>query len=236
VRLADVAAACLTHLDSDHFNMNWIPTLIRQNIRLFCHANKAREILGNITEHLATELEPLLCHSPTAIRSTRSMVFAFIHFHWHTIWQARHGFVIHGFDYRIGYATDLGHVPAHLHEHFYDLDLIALESNYDPAMQEQSDRPWFLKRRITGGKGHLSNRQALTAIQKILDCAQANCRRLPDHIVLLHRSRQCNCPELLRAALQQGPAHRPSADAGRAIRTHTVAAAKRASTPLPANN
>ncbi len=62
-------------------------------------------------------------------------------------------------------------------------------------MQEMSGRPWFLKRRIMGGKGHLSNRQALAAVQQILDRGQ----RLPDHIVLLHRSRQCNCPELLRA-------------------------------------
>ncbi|MDB5319710.1 MAG: hypothetical protein JWN40_1341 [Phycisphaerales bacterium] len=198
VHLADVAAACLTHLDSDHFNANWIPTLIRQNIRLFCHADKAREILRSIPEQLASELEPLLRPFDAApfhpLDGLGFHPFPLAHDR-----TGSHGFVIHGFDYRIGYATDLGHVPSHLHEHFRDLDLIALESNYDPAMQEQSDRPFFLKRRITGGKGHLSNRQALTAIQQILDRAQASCRRLPDHIVLLHRSRQCNCPDLLRA-------------------------------------
>jgi hypothetical protein len=66
-------------------------------------------------------------------------------------------------------------------------------------MQERSNRPWFLKRRITGGHGHLSNQQALAAVRKILDRAP----RLPDHIVLLHRSRQCNCPDLLRALFTQ---------------------------------
>src|SRR5207244_483864 len=74
----------------------------------------------------------------------------------------------------------------------------ALESNYDPAMQEESGRPWFLKKRIMGGKGHLSNLQTLAAVKRILDLAQAKSRRLPEHIVLPHRSRECNCPELLR--------------------------------------
>ena len=79
-------------------------------------------------------------------------------------------------------------------DRFRDLDCIALESNYDPQMQADSARPWFLKRRITGGHGHLSNLQALAAIRKLLDRA----RQLPDHIVLLHRSQECNCPDLVR--------------------------------------
>jgi phosphoribosyl 1,2-cyclic phosphodiesterase len=106
-----------------------------------------------------------------------------------------HGFVVEGFGYRIGYATDLGRVPRYFFDKFRDLDCVALESNYDPQMQAESIRPAFLKRRITGGRGHLSNVQALTAIRKLLDRS----RRLPDHIVLLHRSQECNCPDLVRS-------------------------------------
>jgi hypothetical protein len=36
-------------------------------------------------------------------------------------------------------------------------------------------------------------------VRQILDRAQAQRGRLPDHIVLLHRSRECNCPDLLRS-------------------------------------
>ena len=61
-------------------------------------------------------------------------------------------------------------------------------------MQVDSARPPFLKRRIMGGHGHLSNFQALAAIRKLLD----RTRRLPDHIVLLHRSQECNCADLVR--------------------------------------
>src|SRR5262245_54335262 len=61
-------------------------------------------------------------------------------------------------------------------------------------MQLASSRPWFLKHRIMNGSGHLSNAQAYEAIRRILDSA----RQLPRHIVLLHRSRECNCPKLVR--------------------------------------
>jgi hypothetical protein len=39
----------------------------------------------------------------------------------------------------------------------------------------------------------------LDAIRAILDRCQRRRRRLPEHIVLLHRSRECNCPKLVRA-------------------------------------
>src|SRR5215510_11971688 len=40
VQLADIAALCLTHLDSDHFSPHWASTLGRLHIPIFCHANK----------------------------------------------------------------------------------------------------------------------------------------------------------------------------------------------------
>ena len=61
-------------------------------------------------------------------------------------------------------------------------------------MQADSSRPSFVKRRIMGGRGHLSNLQALAAVRKLL----SRTRRLPDHIVLLHRSQECNCADLVR--------------------------------------
>jgi Beta-lactamase superfamily domain len=77
-----------------------------------------------------------------------------------------HGFVVDGFGYRIGYATDLGHVPWYFIDRFRDLDCIVLEANYDPQMQADSALPSLLKRHIMGGHGHLSNRQALAAAQR----------------------------------------------------------------------
>src|SRR4029079_2224605 len=81
------------------------------------------------------------------------------------------------------------------------------ESNYDPDMERNSPRPWYLKQRIMGGSGHLSNDQAYAAIRAILDRTEATCGpdRLPRPIVLLHRSRECNCPKLVTRLFSQDP-------------------------------
>ncbi len=116
-----------------------------------------------------------------------------------------HGFVVSCGGCRIGFATDLGRVPEELIERFCGVDMLAVEANYDVEMERTSDRPWFLKQRVMGGRGHLSNEEALCAVRAILDRTAAVCGedRLPRHIVLLHRSRECNCPRLLRRVFRR---------------------------------
>jgi ribonuclease BN (tRNA processing enzyme) len=89
---------------------------------------------------------------------------------------------------RLGFATDLGHTTDAFIDHVRGVDVLAIESNYCPQMQLASSRPAFLKRRIMGGSGHLSNQQALDAIERIAP---------RQHVVLLHLSRECNRPELV---------------------------------------
>lgn len=197
VRVADVRAICLTHLDRDHFNPTWLATVIRQRARVFCHADRADEVRRTAPVDLLDALDALLTPFDAAPFEPLPGV-AFDPIHLAHDRAGSHGFVVEGFGQRLGYATDLGHVPAHLLDRLRDLDLLAIESNYDPAMQENSGRPYFLKGRITGGRGHLSNEQALAAVRLVLDRAQATGGGLPDHVVLLHRSRQCNCPTLVR--------------------------------------
>ena len=188
VCLTDIGALCLTHLDGDHFSPRWSTVLRRLNIPVYCHADKIGA-LALCSPELVSLIRPFNVEAFLPIDGLTCDPIPFAHDR-----DGSHGFVIDGFGYRIGYATDLGHVPSYFFERFSDLDAIALEANYDPQMQADSSRPYFLKRRITGSHGHLSNPQALAAIRKVLDRA----RRLPDHIVLLHRSQQCNCPELVR--------------------------------------
>ena len=192
---ADISALCLTHLDGDHFSPHWACTLRRLNIPIYCHVNKVGDLAASCPDLLPL-LRPFDTSPFSPVRGLTCDPIHFLHDH-----LGSHGFVVEGFGYRIGYATDLGHVPPYLFDRFRDLDCIALESNYDEQMQADSARPWFLKRRITGGHGHLSNTQALAAIRKLLDRA----RRLPDHIVLLHRSQECNCPKLVHRLFSADP-------------------------------
>jgi len=188
VRPTDIVALCLTHLDGDHFSPRWAPTLRRLNVPVYCHADKV-DGLALCSPDLVPLIRPF---NVAAFSPIDGLTCDPVHVPHDRL--GAHGFVVDGFGYRIGYATDLGHVPRYFFDRFRDLDCIALESNYDPQMQADSTRPRFLKRRITGGRGHLSNLQSLAAIRKLLDRA----RRLPDHIILLHRSQECNCPDLVR--------------------------------------
>ena len=194
VTLAGIGAICLTHLDIDHFSPGWVPVIVQRKLPVFCHQTCVAELAEIFAEPAAEpmirsfdgdrfDLLPGLSALPIQLAHDQ---------------EGSCGFVLESARGRIGYATDLGHVPARLIEAFADLDVLALESNYDPEMQENSPRHPSLKKRITGGRGHLSNAQTLAAIREILDRTERRGGALPEHIVLLHRSRQCNCPRLLR--------------------------------------
>lgn len=207
VSLRDIRAICLTHLDRDHFRPTWMGAIVSHQIHLFCHETRGRDLI-----RLTTDQEGQPAHRArfrSLVQNFNGDVFeALPGLRIHSIELAHdyfgsHGFVIEGFGQRIGYACDLGHVPRRLLDRFAGVDVLALESNYDPEMELQSSRPWFLKDRIMGGRGHLSNEQAFDAIRAILGRCQRKRRRFPEHIVLLHRSRQCNCPTLLRRLFER---------------------------------
>jgi phosphoribosyl 1,2-cyclic phosphodiesterase len=191
---SDISAICLTHLDSDHFKSTWINEIIRREIFLYCHESRVDDLTQDLNNPRFDRLiqpfgdrpfEPLPGLGCRAVHLPHDE-------------HGSHGFVFEDAGSRIGYATDMGRVADGFVDRFCGLDVLAIESNYDPQMQRESARPWFLKRRIMGGQGHLSNQEAFEAVRQILDRSITEGGRLPRHIVLLHRSRQCNCPRLLR--------------------------------------
>ena len=69
-------------------------------------------------------------------------------------------FVVDDGRHRLGILTDLGHIFPGLDEIIASLDAVILESNYDPQMLAEGPYPLFLKRRIRGHGGHISNVEA----------------------------------------------------------------------------
>jgi phosphoribosyl 1,2-cyclic phosphodiesterase len=74
-------------------------------------------------------------------------------------------FVISSGGKKLGILTDLGHVFNELVRAVASLEAVFIESNYDPEMLAESPYPEFLKRRIRGPQGHLSNREAAELLQ-----------------------------------------------------------------------
>ena len=70
---------------------------------------------------------------------------------------------------RLGIMTDLGHVFDGLGSAVCSLDAVLLESNYDPAMLANGPYPDFLKERISGPGGHLSNLECAELLEAAFD-------------------------------------------------------------------
>jgi phosphoribosyl 1,2-cyclic phosphodiesterase len=91
---------------------------------------------------------------------------------------------------RLGVMTDLGHVFKDLIHIVSSLDAVFLESNYDPDMLAAGPYPAFLKQRIKGPRGHLSNQEAAEVLRRA-----AEGRRLK-WACLSHLSDKNNHPDL----------------------------------------
>ena len=100
-------------------------------------------------------------------------------------------FIVNEGRLRLGLLTDLGHPFEALGDVVRSLDAVILESNYDPEMLETGPYPPFLKRRIRGPHGHLSNFEAAALLRDFSD------GRLR-WACLAHLSEQNNEPGLAR--------------------------------------
>ncbi|HUA67569.1 MAG TPA: MBL fold metallo-hydrolase [Candidatus Saccharimonadales bacterium] len=99
------------------------------------------------------------------------------------------GFLLRTASANIGFVTDLGHMTKLVIERVRAANVLALESNHDVKMLQNSRRSWSLKQRILGRHGHLSNEAAAEAVAQMMS---ADLR----HLYLAHLSRECNKPEL----------------------------------------
>jgi phosphoribosyl 1,2-cyclic phosphodiesterase len=99
-----------------------------------------------------------------------------------------HSFIITGNGITVGVFTDIGVTCQHVTKHFGQCHAAFLEANYDEAMLEQGRYPIFLKNRIRGGEGHLSNVQALEIFVK-------HRASFMTHLLLAHLSKDNNDPE-----------------------------------------
>ena len=92
-------------------------------------------------------------------------------------------------EHSVGIATDLGKYNEYIIENLQNLDALLLEANHDIRMLQVGGYPYYLKQRIMGDRGHLSNENA----------GQLLCRLLHDNlkaVFLGHLSKENNYEEL----------------------------------------
>ncbi len=101
-----------------------------------------------------------------------------------------HSFIIQHDDVTVGVFTDIGTICEQVIRYFQQCHAVFLEANYDTEMLERGGYPAYLKRRIRGGHGHLSNAHAL---QLFTTCKPNHL----SHLFLSHLSKNNNCPKLV---------------------------------------
>lgn len=102
-----------------------------------------------------------------------------------------YSFVIACDGIKVGVFTDIGLPCQQVIAHFSQCHAAFLETNYDEEMLEKGGYPVYLKRRISGGRGHLSNKQALELFKKHRPAFMS-------HLFLSHLSKNNNCPTLVK--------------------------------------
>lgn len=175
--LEDVAGVLFTHFDTDHCQAPVVRAL-ESSATIWAHRrHRGRAQRAGLLTHRSAVFEDEEVFSPMPGVEVRSLLAS----------HDELGVALFRIDLQngsaLGHMTDAGRATERVVEHLRGVDTLAIESNYCPEMQRASARPEYLKKRIMGGSGHLSNEQ----------CAEAVGRIGPrERVVLLHLSEECN--------------------------------------------
>jgi len=111
-----------------------------------------------------------------------------------------HSFIITDKGITVGVFTDIGAACSNVTQHFKRCHAAFLEANYDEVMLENGSYPYYLKNRIRGGQGHLSNKQALQIFKD-------HSAPFLSHLLLSHLSRDNNDPQAVQQLFEKHSLH-----------------------------
>ncbi len=106
------------------------------------------------------------------------------------------GYVVRADGMTYFHATDVGSPLDSIGIRLAEADIATLESNHDPVMLHDSQRPESLKQRIRGPRGHLSNAESAGLVRRF---ASPRLKAL----ALAHLSHECNAPHLAEREMRE---------------------------------
>ncbi len=177
-----VKAIFVSHEHSDHIR-GLAGIAEKYSLPVYITSHTSRNCSIPIKKELAVELA---AHVPVNIGAL--LVTAFQKHH-----DAidPHSFIITCNGITIGVFTDIGTPCKLVTKYFSQCHAAFLEANYDEELLEKGKYPQFLKNRIRGGKGHLSNRQAL-------EIFTTHRPLFMTHLLLSHLSKDNNSPVIVQ--------------------------------------
>lgn len=181
-----ISGILITHEHSDH--IQGVGVLARKyripiygTVETFCAMKKGKTSIGKVEDALFQEVHP---ETGFHIGEISVMPFTISHDAANPV-----AYVFEAEGHKIGMATDLGVYTEKTLEYLKDSEILYVESNHDENMLMVGKYPYYLKQRILGEYGHLSNETAA----KLL-CLLHHDRL--QHVLLAHLSKENNYPEL----------------------------------------
>ena len=191
LRLEQIDALILSHTHADHCR-SALTLSRRGRIPLFA----TTLCLDQLGSRMAHEARSLPRSGKTELGALRIHSFPVEHDALETV-----GFRFEYQEHALGYCTDLGSIGGALFDRLRGVQGLYLEFNHDPAMLRAGPYPSDLRERIAGPRGHLSNEQAATVLERL---AHPGLR----FVYLAHLSQVNNRPELALAAARAALAGR----------------------------
>lgn len=181
LNLQKVKAVFVSHEHTDHISGL---KMLTKKYQLPVYITDATLRYGRL--HLEQHLiSSFTAHEPVAIGNL--VITAFPKFH-----DAAdpYSFIVCCNETNVGIFTDIGRPCKNVIDHFKQCHAAFLETNYDDTMLEKGNYPYFLKSRIRGDHGHLSNKQAL-------ELFMVHKPSFMSHLLLSHLSKNNNRPDLV---------------------------------------
>jgi len=186
VEPGSISGLLVTHEHSDH--IQGIGVLARKyqipiygTVETFCAMKKGKTSIGKVDDALFQQVFP---EQEITIGEITVTPFSVSHDAANPV-----AYVFRAEGYKIGMATDLGVYTEQTMEHLKESQVLYLESNHDVNMLMVGGYPYYLKQRILGEHGHLSNDTAAELLCRLHHSGL-------QHVLLAHLSKENNYPEL----------------------------------------
>lgn len=186
---SDLSAICITHSHSDH--INGLRVFLKRSL---CPIYATQQTASAICEQIPdAEGRIRLIHRSDRFNINDLQISSFATSH---DAPGSAGFSFYDGDRKCSIVTDLGQVTDEVRENILGSHLALVEANHEPEWVKSSPYPAYLKARILGKQGHLSN-----------DSCAMLCCELAEHgakkLILGHLSKENNSPEQARSTVEK---------------------------------